>query len=249
MAGHSKFKNIQHRKEAQNKKRAKIFTSLVREIFLSAKSGIDPQYNPRLRTALAMAKVKNLPKDRIEKAISQACDKNNQENYFEVRYEGFAAGGISIIIEALTDNTNRTAAYIRSILSRYGGNLAETGSVSFMFNHVGIIQFESSVAVNDKLFESAIEAGAEDVESDDICHTVYTPIKFFTNAMETLTKQFGNPVESYIGWRPQNVILVSDGEKAEKLLKLIEALEDNDDVQRVFSNYELSEDIYKKLIS
>ncbi|KJV55319.1 DNA-binding regulatory, YebC/PmpR family protein [Orientia chuto str. Dubai] len=247
MAGHSKFKNIQHRKGAQDKKRAKLFASLVREIFLSAKSGVDIQYNPRLRTAIAAAKFNNLPKDKIEKAIAQAVNKENHENYFEITYEGII-DGIAVIVEALTDNTNRTAANVRAIFSKNGGNLVGTGNASFLFERLGIIKFKSKVSTSEKLFDIAIEIGAEDIESDEEYHVVYVPIKLFANIVEELAQKFGYPAESYIGWKPRNTILISDIEKAQKLVILINTLDDDSDVQRVFCNYEFSEQVYNNLI-
>jgi YebC/PmpR family DNA-binding regulatory protein len=244
MAGHSKFKNIQHRKGAQDKKRAKVFTKLVREILTAAKSGQpDPHHNPRLRSALVAARAQNLPKDRIDKAISQATDPGNQDNYIEIRYEGYAPGGIAIIVETLTDNRNRTASEVRSSFTKYGGNLGETGSVNFMFDHLGFIQYPASIASADDILEAAIEAGAMDVESDDMDHVIYTEIEAFSEAVDVLSAKYGPPEESYIGWKPQNLVVIDDKDRAEKLLKLVEMLEDNDDVQRVCGNYELSDEI------
>ncbi len=244
MAGHSKFKNIQHRKGAQDKKRAKIFTKLVREIITAAKFGVDPGHNPRLRTAISAARVQNLPKDRIDKAISQASDPGNLDNYVEMRYEGFAPGGIAIIVEALTDNKNRTASEVRSSFVKYGGNLGETGSVNFMFDHLGFIQYPISIGSSDDVLEASIEAGASDMESDDEYHIIYTEIENFVTAVDILTAKYGLPEESYIGWKPHNQIIIDDKDRAEKLLKMIDLLEDSDDVQRVFGNYELSEEVY-----
>lgn len=250
MAGHSKFKNIQHRKGAQDKKRAKIFTKLVREIITAATTGFpDPASNPRLRTAIAAARGQNLPKERIDKAIAQASDPSSNENYTEMRYEGFAPGGIAIIVEALTDNKNRTAAEVRAAFTKFGGNLGETGSVNFMFDHLGIIQYPFSISNVDSMLESAIESGAEDVESDEDSHFIYTKIENFSNCLEFLTKKYGSPEDSHIGWKPQNTIIIEDKERAEKLLKLVDALEESDDVQKVFGNYELSDEIYAQLSS
>jgi YebC/PmpR family DNA-binding regulatory protein len=247
MAGHSKFKNIQHRKGAQDKKRAKVFTRLVREIITAAKSGTpDPNLNPKLRSAITAARAQNLPKERIDRALSQASEPGG-DNYTEMRYEGFAPGGIAIIVEALTDNKNRTAAEVRSAFAKFGGNLGETGSVNFMFDHVGIIQYPARVCSAETMLESAIEAGANDVESDDLYHNIYTGIDEFVDCQEFLTQKYGASEESYIGWIPQNTVIVDDLEKAEKLLKMVDLLEDNDDVQRVFGNYELSDEIYEKL--
>lgn len=248
MAGHSKFKNIQHRKGAQDKKRAKVFTKLIREIVTAVKAGsADPHNNPRLRSALTSARSQNLPKERIDKAINSAADSANAENYTEIRYEGFAPGGIAIIVEALTDNKNRTAAEVRSAFTKYGGNLGETGSVSYLFNHLGVIQYPLNIASIEEILEIAIEAGANDVNSDEEFHSIYTDIENFSHILEYLTNKYGVPEESYIGWMPLNTVIIDDTERAEKLLKLIEILEESDDVQRVFGNYELSDNIYEIL--
>jgi len=247
MAGHSKFKNIQHRKGAQDKKRAKVFTKLIREIVTAVKAGsTNPDNNPRLRTALATARSQNLPKERIDKAINSAGDVNT-ENYTEIRYEGYAPGGIAIIVEALTDNKNRTAAEVRSSFTKYGGNLGETGSVNFLFKHCGVIQYNSATASNEELLENAIEAGADDIISDESLHTIYTDIENFSKVLEFLTDKYGIAEESYIGWIPLNTVVIDDKEKAEKLLKLVEILEESDDVQNVFGNYELSDNVYEIL--
>ncbi|RYE06392.1 MAG: YebC/PmpR family DNA-binding transcriptional regulator [Rickettsiaceae bacterium] len=244
MAGHSKFKNIQHRKGAQDKKKAKLFTKLVREIITAAKIGSpDPATNARLRSAIAAARTQNLPKERVDKALNQANDPNNNENYVEIRYEGFAAGGIAIIVEALTDNKNRTASEVRSSFTKFGGHLGETGSVNFMFNHLGIIQYPSSIDTADKILENAIEAGAEDVETNEEYHTIYSAVDKFTHCLEFMHKLYGSPEDPRLGWKACNPILIDDAEKAEKLLKLVDALEDNEDVQQVFGNYILSEHI------
>ena len=247
MAGHSKFKNIQHRKGAQDKKRAKVFTKLVREILTAAQSGPDPDANPKLRNAIVAARAQNLPKERIDKAISQASDASQKDNYVEMRYEGFAPGGIAIMVEALTDNKNRTASEVRASFTKYGGNLGETGSVSFMFDKLGIIVYDHSIGSSDSVMEVAIECGAEDLESDEMSHTIYTKIEDFTSALEKLSSKYGSPEEAHIGWKPQNIIVVDDKEKAEKLLKLVDMLEDSDDVQNVFGNYELSDAVFDAL--
>ncbi len=247
MAGHSKFKNIQHRKGAQDKKRAKLFTKLVRDIISAAKSGmLDMNSNPRLRGAIIAARAQNLPKERIDRAISQA-DSTDNDAYVEMRYEGFAPGGIAIIVEASTDNKNRTASEVRSAFSKYGGNLGETGSVNFMFDHVGIIEYPASVASSEAMLESAIEAGANDVESDEHTHTVYTDVTSFSDVLEFMTNKYGNAEEAHIGWKPQNLLMVDEKDRAEKLLKLIDALEESDDVQQVFGNYEFSDEVMKAL--
>lgn len=247
MAGHSKFKNIQHRKGAQDKKRAKLFTKLVREIITAAKiGGTDPSNNPRLRTSISAARSQNLPKDRIDKAISQAEDPGNNENYMEMRYEGFVPGGIAIIVEALTDNKNRTVAEIRSAFSKHGGNLGETGSVSFMFDRVGKIEYSAELANKFDLMEIAIEVGADDVESDENSVIFYTDPTEFGSCLENLMNKCGDPTDSGLEWKAQNSIVIDDEEKAEKLLKLVDVLEENDDVQKVFGNYELSDKLFEK---
>ena len=248
MAGHSKFKNIQHRKGAQDKKRAKLFTKLVREIITAAKiGGIDINNNPRLRSAISAARSQNLPKDRIDKALAQASDPSDTDNYTEIRYEGFVPGGIAIIVETLTDNKNRTVSDIRAAFSKHGGNLGESGSVSFMFDRVGRIEYARSTTPDDEMMESAIEAGASDVESKGMEHFIYTNIESFSDCLEYLSNKYGIPIESEIEWKPQNTILIEDEERATKLLKLIDTLEENDDVQKVFGNYDLSEEIFDKL--
>ena len=250
MAGHSKFKNIQHRKGAQDKKRAKIFTKVVREIITAAKIGQpEPSNNPRLRAAITSARTHNLPKERIERAIASASEAGNNENYIEIRYEGFAPGGIAIIVEALTDNKNRTASDVRSAFTKLGGNLGETGSVSFMFDHVGIIQYPAKTASPESILDNAIIAGVRDVESNDMEHIIYTDVDNFSESEGFLIDKYGPPEESHIGWKPKEVIMIEDKDKAEKLLKLIDLLEESDDVQRVFGNYELSDEIYQELLS
>jgi YebC/PmpR family DNA-binding regulatory protein len=248
MAGHSKFKNIQHRKGAQDKKKAKVFTKLVREIITSAKiGGVDINNNPRLRSAITAARSQNLPKDRIDRALQQASDPSDTDNYTEIRYEGFAPGGIAIIVETLTDNKNRTASYVRSTFSKYGGNLGETGSVSFMFDRVGRIDYPASIASADDLMESAIESGANDVESTETDHTIYTDIEAYSECLEYMNNKYGAPLEAELEWKPQNIVMIEDEERATKLLKLIDVLEESDDVQNVFGNYEMSEEIFEKL--
>ncbi len=248
MAGHSKFKNIQHRKGAQDKKRAKVFTKLVREIITAAKiGGIDINNNPRLRSSISAARSQNLPKDKIDKALAKASDPSDTDNYTEIRYEAFLPGGIAIIIETLTDNKNRTVSDIRAVLGKHGGNLGETGSVSFMFNKMGVIEYETDIASGDEIMESAIEAGADNFESTDLKHCIYTDVDSFSNCLEFFTEKYGIPTESGIEWKPQNTIMIEDAEKGEKILKLIDLLEENDDVQKIFGNYEFSEDVINKL--
>ena len=245
MAGHSKFKNIMHRKGAQDKKRSKVFSKLSKEITVAAKMGTpDPTMNPRLRSAITAARAQNMPKDNIDRAIkrSQASD----ENFEEVRYEGFGIGGVGVIVEALTDNRNRTASEVRSLFSKHGGNLGETGAVSFMFDRVGEIEFDQKVASPEEMFEAALEAGADDCESNDEGHVLYCDAELLHEVSGKLEKQFKNPKSSHIIWRPQNSVDLDD-EKGEKLLKMLEALEDNDDVQSVYANFEVSDAVIEMM--
>lgn len=245
MAGHSKFKNIMHRKGAQDKKRSKVFSKLSKEITVAAKMGTpNPDMNPRLRTAIAAARAQNMPKDNIERAIKKS--QSDGENYEEVRYEGFGTGGIGVIVEALTDNRNRTAGDVRATFSKHGGNLGETGSVSFMFDRVGEIQFKADVASSDDMFEAALEAGADDCDSTEDGHTLYCDADTLHDVAKTLEEKFGEPLSARIVWKPQNSIEIDD-EKGEKLFKMLEALEDSDDVQNVYANFEVSDALLEKL--
>ena len=246
MAGHSKFKNIMHRKGAQDKKRSKIFSKLAKEITVAAKMGTpDPDMNPRLRTAIQAAKAQNMPKDNIERAIKKSLDAGG-ENYEEVRYEGFGVAGVGVIVEALTDNRNRTAGEVRSIFSKNGGNLGETGAVSFGFDHVGAIIYPASVASEDDMLEAAIEAGADEVESDDDEHALYVEGDSLHEVARSLEEKFGEPNSARLIWKPQTSIELDD-EKGEKFLKMLEALEDQDDVQNVYANFEVSDALLEKL--
>ncbi len=248
MAGHSKFKNIQHRKGAQDKKRAKLFTKLVREIITAAKiGGVDSSANPRLRNSIITARGYNLPKERIDRALAQATDPTNLDNYAENRYEGFAPGGIAFIVETLTDNKNRTAAEVRSAFSKHGGQLSETGSVSFMFDRVGRIDFLKNIGSDDEVLENAIEGGANDVLSTEDGHTIYTDVESYIHCLDYLMSKYQEPIESEIEWKPQSIIIIDDEEKAIKLMKLVDALEESDDVQKVFCNYEFTDEIFDKL--
>ena len=246
MAGHSQFKNIMHRKGKQDALRSKIFSKLAREITVAAKMGMpDPNMNPRLRLAIQAARAENMPKDNIERAIKKAAG-GDSENYDEVRYEGYAPGGVAVIVEALTDNRNRTAGEVRSFFTKSGGALAETGAVSFMFDHVGEIEFDAKAASEDAMMEAAIEAGADDAQSGADGHVITTSMEAFAEVAKTLEAKFGEPRKSKLVWRPQNTIGVDD-ETGEKILKLIGNLEDNDDVQNVFANFEISESLMAKL--
>jgi YebC/PmpR family DNA-binding regulatory protein len=246
MAGHSQFKNIMHKKGKQDAIRSKLFSKLAREITVAAKMGLpDPAMNARLRAAVIEARAENMPKDNIDRAIKKASSADT-ENYDEVRYEGYAPGGVAVIVEALTDNRNRTAGEVRSYFTKAGGSLAETGAVSFMFDRVGLIVFDRKVADEDAMLEAAIEAGADDVASGPEEHEVITSVAALNEAQKALEAKFGEPRKASIVWRPQNVIAVED-EAGEKILRLIGALEDNDDVQTVTANFEVSEALLEKM--
>ena len=248
MAGHSQFKNIMHKKGKQDAIRSKLFSKLAREITVAAKTGLpDPNMNARLRAAVLAAKAENMPKDNIERAIKKASGAD-AENYDEVRYEGYAPGGVAVIIEALTDNRNRTAGEVRSYFTKAGGALAETGAVSFMFDHVGLVEFDKKVASEDAMMEAGIEAGADDVTATEETHEIITSLESLRDVSKALEEKFGDPRKAVLIWRPQNTIKVDD-EAGEKILKLIGALEDNDDVQNVYANFEISDALMAKLSS
>ena len=247
MAGHSKFKNIMHRKGAQDKKRAKVFGKLIRELQVSARTGLaDPAANPRLRAAMAAARAANLPKDTMDRAIKRGAGGEDGGNFDSVRYEGYGPGGVAIIVEALTDNRNRTAGEVRSAFSKHGGSLGETNSVSFQFKRIGAISFAASVASADAMLEAAIEAGADDCESSDTAHEITCDPDAFNDVRDVLEKRFGAPQEAALQWKPAVTVPVDD-ESAETLFKLIDALDDSDDVQTVSGNYEVSEAVLQKL--
>jgi len=245
MAGHSKFKNIQHRKGAQDKKRAKIFTRLIKELSVAARSSTDPASNPRLRGALSAARAANMPKDNIERVLKRA-EGGEGDAYEEIRYEGYGPGGVAFIVEAMTDNRNRTASEVRSFFSKFGGALAETGSVSFMFDKVGQIVYPLAVADAETMFEAALEAGADNVETEEDSHIITTAAEEFNAVRENIEKQFDAPEEAALIWQPQNSIAVEEA-NASTLLKLYDALDENDDVQSVFANFEISDEIITKL--
>jgi YebC/PmpR family DNA-binding regulatory protein len=248
MAGHSQFKNIMHRKGRQDAMRAKLFAKLAREITVAAKIGqSDPAFNPRLRLAIQAARAENMPKDNIERAIKKALG-GDAESYDEIRYEGYGPGGVALIVEALTDNRNRTASEVRSYFTKSGGNLAETGAVSFMFERVGVIEFEAKVASEETMLEAAVEAGASDVLSSETGHEVICPADQFAEAVRALEARFGAPRKAMLAWRPQNTIAIDD-ENGEKLIRLIGTLEDNDDVQNVYANFEISDALMAKMQS
>ena len=246
MAGHSQFKNIMHKKGKADAHRSKLFSKLAREITVAAKMGLpDPNMNARLRAAILAARAENMPKDNIERAIKKAQG-NEAESYEEIRYEGYGPGGVAIIVEAMTDNRNRTASDVRSYFTKHGGNLAETGAVSFMFDHVGAIEFDAKAADADAMLEAAIEAGAEDVVSDGSGHTIYCEPGQLGEVTKALEARFGEPRKSALVWKAQNTVGVDD-EAGEKLMRLMENLEDHDDVQNDYGNFEVSEALMQKM--
>ncbi len=246
MAGHSQFKNIMHKKGRQDAIRSKLFSKLAREITVAAKMGLpDPAMNARLRAAMLAARAENMPKDNIERAIKKASGAD-AESYDEVRYEGYAPGGVAVIVEALTDNRNRTAGEVRSYFTKAGGALAETGAVSFMFDRVGLIEFDRKAASEDQMMEAAIEAGADDVASGEEGHEVMTGIADLRDVAQTLETRFGEPRRAALVWKPQTTVPVED-EVGEKILKLIDALEENDDVQTVTANFAVSDALLAKM--
>ncbi len=247
MAGHSQFKNIMHRKGAQDVKRARAFNKLAREIAVSAKAGLpDPAANPRLRAAIQAARVQNMPRDRIERAIKSGSPGGDTAAYEEVRYEGYGPGRVALIVEALTDNRNRTAAEVRSAFTKHGGSLGETNSVSFMFNRAGQIFYPLAAASADTMFEAALDAGADNVDSDDDGHTITTSVEGFSGVRDALDARFGPAESARLGWVPLNTVS-PDEEAATTLVKLIDALEDNDDVQTVEGNFDIPEALLEKL--
>jgi len=248
MAGHSKFKNIMHRKGRQDAVRSKLFSKLSREITVAAKTGLpDPAMNPRLRLAVANAKAESMSKDVIDRAIKKAIG-GDAETYEEIRYEGFGPGGVGVIVEVLTDNRNRAAANVRSIFTKNGGNLGETGSVSFMWDRVGQIVYPAAAGSEDKVMEAAIEAGADDVESDEESHTVYTAFESLSEVAQALEASLGPAKSTSIAWRPK-VRTPLEGDAVNTLMKLLDSLEDDDDVQNVYSNEDISAEELEKLAS
>jgi len=249
MAGHSKFKNIMHRKGAQDKKRSGMFSKLSREITVAAKMGMpDPDFNPRLRLAVNNAKAQSMPKDNIQRAIDKAAAAGG-EDYEEVRYEGYGPAGVALIVEALTDNRNRTATNIRTAFSKNGGNMAASGAVSHGFERKGMIEYPASVGDEEKVLEAAIEAGADDVESEggeEGGHTIWTDMEVLHEVAKALEATLGEPESVKLGWKPNITVNVAEAD-AGTLLKLIDVLEDDDDVQTVWGNYEVSEDVMESL--
>ena len=245
MAGHSKFKNIQHRKGAQDKKRAKIFGRLIKELTVAARGGTDPDSNPRLRTALAAARSANMPKDNIERVLKRAAG-GEGEAYDEIRYEGYGPGGTALIVESMTDNRNRTASEVRAAFNKYGGSLGETGSVSFMFDRVGQLIYPADAADADTMFEAAFDAGADNVESDESGHEITCAPEDYNSVSEALFTAFGVPEEAGLVWKPQTTIEVNE-RQASTLIKLLDVLDDNDDVQAIASNFDIPDEVMAKL--
>ncbi len=247
MAGHSQFKNIMHRKGAQDARRARQFAKAIREITVAARSGLpDPTSNPRLRAALSAAQKVNMPKDTVERAIKKATGAGGGEDYVEVRYEGYGPAGVAVIVEALTDNRNRTASDVRAAFSKHGGSLGETNSVSFMFTRLGLVTYPASAATEDDMLEAAIEAGADNVESSPDGHEITCAPDSLFAVRDALDARFGAPDTAKIDWRPGTVVTL-DEERGATLLKLIDALDDNDDVQAVYANFDLPDAVAERL--
>ncbi len=247
MAGHSQFKNIMHRKGKEDAKRAKIFARLGREILVAAKSGMaDPAFNPRLRSAIIAARAENMPKDRIDGAIKRGSGQGDTENYEEIRYEGYGPGGVAILVETMTNNRNRTAADLRSIFAKNGGNMGESGSVGFMFDRRGIITYPLKAGSEDQVLEAAIEAGADNCETHEDGHTIDCPMESLHAVADALTKALGEPSSAKLQWVP-NLHSAVDAETAPAVMKLLDALDDNDDVQDVTANAEFDEATLAKL--
>lgn len=247
MAGHSQFKNIMHRKGAQDAKRARQFAKLIREITVSARQGLpDPAFNPRLRAAMAASREANMPRDTIERAVKKATGGAGGEDYAEVRYEGYGPAGVAVIVEALTDNRNRTASDVRSAFSKHGGALGETNSVSFMFVRQGVVRYPAKAGDADAMLEAAIEAGAENVESGAEGHEVTCAVEDFFAVRDALEARFGAPSGASLEWRPSTTVTLGEDAAAE-LMKLVDALEDNDDVQTVYANFDIPDEVMERL--
>ncbi|MTI09127.1 YebC/PmpR family DNA-binding transcriptional regulator [Curvivirga aplysinae] len=248
MAGHSKFKNIMHRKGAQDKKRAGLFAKLSKEIMIAAKmGGDDPDSNARLRLAIATARSNSMPKDNIQRAVQKGAGGGEADLMEEIRYEGYGPGGIAVLVDVMTDNRNRSAADVRAAFSKAGGNLGETGSVSFMFDRVGEIVFPAEVADEDTMFEEALEAGADEVVTGDEEHEILCQPEDLHEVAGVLGEKFGDPKACKLSWKPQNLVPVEAADKAESLLKFMDVLDDLDDVQNVTANFDISDEIMEKL--
>ena len=248
MAGHSQFKNLMHRKGAQDARRGRQFARIIREITVSARHGLpDPASNPRLRAAVTAARQANMPKDTVDRAIKKASGAGGGDDYVEVRYEGYGPAGVAVIVEALTDNRNRTASDVRSAFAKHGGALGETNSVSFMFNRLGVIRYPAPVASADDMLEAAVEAGAENAESSDEGHEVTCPIADFFTVRDALEARFGAPESAKLEWRPTTVVTM-DEDRGAGLLKLLDALDENEDVQNVYANFDIPEPVMARAV-
>jgi YebC/PmpR family DNA-binding regulatory protein len=247
MAGHSKFKNIMYRKGAQDKKRAKVFTKLIKDLQVATRSGLpDPEMNPSLKAAVIAANAANMPKDNIERAIKRASGEGEGDAFEEIRYEGYGPGGVAIIVDSLTDNKNRTASEVRAAFTKHGGSLGETNSVSFQFDRVGSVTYPADVADADTVFEAALDAGAADVESSDVGHEITCAPDDLHEVRSALEAKFGVAEEAALTWKAQNTVPVGE-DKVQQLFKLLEALEDNDDVQTVSANFDVDDDVMATL--
>ena len=247
MAGHSQFKNIMHRKGAQDARRGRQFAKVIREITVSARQGLpDPGSNPRLRAAIIAARQVNMPKDTVDRAIKKATGAGGGEDYVEVRYEGYGPSGVAIIVEALTDNRNRTASDIRSAFAKYGGALGETNSVSFLFSRLGVIRYLAKVASADDMLEAAIEAGADNVESDSEAHEITAAVDDFFAVRDALESRFSEPETARLDWRPTTTVPLTE-DNATTVMKLIDMLDESDDVQNVYANFDIPEAVMQKL--
>jgi YebC/PmpR family DNA-binding regulatory protein len=247
MAGHSQFKNIMHRKGAQDARRGRQFAKLIREITVAARQGLpDPAFNPRLRAAILAARQANMPKDTVDRAIKKATGGTGGEDYAEVRYEGYGPAGVAIIVEALTDNRNRTASDIRSAFAKHGGALGETNSVSFLFNRLGVIRYPASAGTADDVLEAAIEAGAENVDSDAEAHEITTAAEDFFAVRDSLESRLGAPESARLDWRPTTSVSLDEA-RAAALLKLLEVLDESEDVQNVYANFDIPDAVMQKL--
>ncbi len=247
MAGHSQFKNIMYRKGAQDKKRAKLFGRLIREIVVAARAGPpEPDKNPQLRAAMAAARAANMPKDNIDRAIKRVAGGEDDTTYEEIRYEGYGPGGVAIIVEALTDNRNRTASEIRAAFGKHGGNLGETNSVSFLFDRIGTIRYDSAAIDAEEIFEAAVNAGANNVETGAEGHEITSDPDHLTAVRDVLAARFGDPRESTLAWKPLTTIELDEAQ-AQTLFRLLEVLDDNVDVQRISANYEIAEHVLARL--
>jgi len=247
MAGHSQFKNIMYRKGAQDAKRAKIFTKLIRELTVAARAGLpDPAANPRLRSAVIAARDANMPKDTIERAIKRGAGGEGGDQYEEVRYEGYGPGGVAVIVEALTDNRNRTASEVRTAFGKHGGTLGESGSVAFMFDRVGLVQYPASAAGSDDMFEAALELGADDVQSSEAGHDIYCAPDDLSAVRDGLEERFGPAQSARLDWRSRTQVPIGE-DAATTLFKLLDALDDSDDVQRVAANFDVPDDVLERI--